>query len=139
MFLTIVGAILFVSVGIPVIFYCIALLLGCVGDVFANIIGLPKRIANSYRKEGLKGLLSKFTWLAIVFDFYCFILGGMCIGIAIFAKTKVAPLTYVPTYKVEPLSSAITFAFGCFLVVLSILFTIKINSARQKKNKVKLS
>jgi hypothetical protein len=79
-------------------------------------------------------VFSKFIWVAIIFDFYCFILGGMCMGIAMFAKTKVAPLTYIASYKVEPLASLITFVFGCVLVFVSILFARKISLIRQDKS-----
>jgi hypothetical protein len=52
MFWTIIGAILFLTVGVPVIFYCAALLLGGIGDFFSNIVELPKKYTLLIVKTG---------------------------------------------------------------------------------------
>ena len=123
MFWTIVGAILFVFVGIPLILCGTGVLLGGIGEMFASIARFPGKVASIYKKEGIKGILSLFGFVIAILDYFMVMTGFMGMGIAIFA----------PESREHPGRAALLFLFGAALVTCAIWIGLKLY--KNEKNK----
>lgn len=132
MFGAIVAAILFVYVGIPIILFCVSYFLMGVCGLFGSIVEFPTKVIDVYKKDGMKGLVAKFSFLLMIFDYSMFVVGLMCLGIAIGAKEKVAPLTYVHMYKVDPYGAMLIFITGGILLFSAIILAIQIGNKHGK-------
>ena len=129
----IVCALLFVFIGLPVLFYVIASLCDAIGAAFRSIIEFPNRVIQIYKKGGTKGVLKAFRGLVVLFVYVIFMMGGMCMGIAMFAKTKVAPYTYVPAYTVDPYGALFCGGLGLLLMAVAIFIGLKLYKAVKTK------
>ncbi|MBP9999494.1 MAG: hypothetical protein KBT14_02225 [Proteobacteria bacterium] len=116
MFWTIVGAILFVFIGIPLILNGLAFFLNGVGELFISIAKFPGKVVKVYKKEGMKGLFSLFGFVIAILDYFMAMIGAMGIGIAIFASES----------REHPFRALLLFLFSCALLVCAIWIGIKL-------------
>lgn len=124
MFWTIVGAILFVFIGIPLILTTLASFLSGVGELFTSIAEFPGKVVKVYKKEGMKGLFSWLGFVIAILDYFMAMVGVMGIGIAIFASES----------REHPFRALLLFLFGCVFLVCAVWIGIKLYK-NEKTNK----
>ena len=128
-----IGALLFIFIGLPIICYLLASVFEALGAAFKAFIEFPDKIIKIYKKDGTKGLLRAYSLAVGIFVYLLFMIGGMCIGIAMFAKEKVAPYTYELAYKTDPYGALIMAGVGLVFLVLSVFLGIKLYKAIKTK------